>query len=103
MVRLKETLLPQSVVVTLFQFHMVRLKVKPNFLDIRRKHLFQFHMVRLKEFVPAEYRNEYDISIPYGAIKSERGRCYLNITYIISIPYGAIKSHAAPCYQLLRS
>jgi len=52
--------------------------------------LFQFLMVRLKESCVADRSGCYSISIPYGAIKSYKGR-KSNICTFISIPYGAIK------------
>ena len=49
-------------------------------------------MVRLKVVVKCSIAYSFDISIPYGSIKSEPNNSS-NCQYDISIPYGSIKRH----------
>ena len=51
-------------------------------------------MVRLKEDRAASLSQQYEISIPYGAIKSPPFLRIRVSAALISIPYGAIKRHA---------
>ncbi len=55
--------------ILLFQFQMVRLKVSvpPHDLDVAAT--FQFQMVRLKDVEKATTNKYLDISIPDGSIK----------------------------------
>ncbi len=49
---------------------MVRLKVAQPLFDFYRVHVFQFLMVRLKVNNQEDEPAQFQISIPYGAIKS---------------------------------
>ena len=53
-------------------------------------------MVQLKEEIGFDVFDCYDISIPYGAIKSRRHRRQGDNHRCISIPYGAIKRSKMP-------
>ena len=114
MVRLKgANLALYSLMVVLFQFHMVRLKAR-GFSFLTSFVLFQFHMVRLKDtfHILILLRVEH-ISIPHGTIKSLAGHAVeaadlefqfhmvrLKVRHPdrghrlleISIPHGTIKS-----------
>ena len=53
---------------------------------------FQFLMVRLKVDMTTGTSRNYNISIPYGAIKRAQREQSMESQSHISIPYGAIKS-----------
>ena len=59
---------------------------------------FQFLMVRLKEFTIIIANQNFNISIPYGAIKRDSfANSYFTVQNI-SIPYGAIKRQEYQTY-----
>ena len=69
---------------------MVRLKATFAGIATPATNPFQFLMVRLKEAALKESIRLYQISIPYGSIKSSFSIRSLMALYI-SIPYGSIK------------
>jgi len=73
-----------------FQFLMVRLKDCLFILFLNSQSIFQFLMVRLKVLPFYISVTRFQISIPYGAIKSPLTFSSLSKKRI-SIPYGAIK------------